>query len=150
MPKISDPLKQPAAAEPRIDSIIGDKIAEDAKPRQARVKKAAPAKKQADRKKTNTKKKDVPAATKSRVARPGENTSRQRSAVAGQSEKPPKTRGLKDGWQRETLILSSELVEKASDLAFWSRRKLREVVNAALEQYLRGKTVKKAPSQGSL
>jgi uncharacterized protein YnzC (UPF0291/DUF896 family) len=51
-------------------------------------------------------------------------------------------KGLKDGWTRDTFILRKEYLEKIRALAYWERKKVKEVIDEALESYLRGKRVK--------
>jgi uncharacterized protein YnzC (UPF0291/DUF896 family) len=51
-------------------------------------------------------------------------------------------KGLKDGWTRDTFILRKEYLEKIRALAYWERKKLKEVIDEALGSYLKGKKVK--------
>jgi len=47
--------------------------------------------------------------------------------------------GLKDGWIRATFILRKNYLEKLKALAYWERKKIKEVVDDALSLYLKGK-----------
>lgn len=47
--------------------------------------------------------------------------------------------GLKDGWIRATFILRKDYLEKLKALAYWERKKIKEVVDDALSLYLKGK-----------
>lgn len=47
--------------------------------------------------------------------------------------------GLQDGWIRATFILRKDYLEKLKALAYWERKKIKEVVDEALRLYLRRK-----------
>ena len=47
--------------------------------------------------------------------------------------------GLKDGWIRATFILRKDYLEKLKALAYWKRKKIKEVIDDALGLYLKGK-----------
>ena len=51
-------------------------------------------------------------------------------------------KGLKEGWTRATFILRSDYLEKIKALAYWERKKVKEVVDQVLEVYLKGKRIK--------
>jgi len=51
-------------------------------------------------------------------------------------------KGLKKGWTRATFILRSDYLEKIKALAYWERKKVKEVVDELLEFYLKGKRIK--------
>ncbi len=51
-------------------------------------------------------------------------------------------KGLKKGWTRATFILRSDYLMKIKALAYWERKKVKEVVDQALEFYLKGKRIK--------
>ena len=51
-------------------------------------------------------------------------------------------KGLKKGWTRATFILKSDYLEKIKALAYWERKKIKEVVDELLEFYLKGKRFK--------
>lgn len=53
--------------------------------------------------------------------------------------------GLKLGSTRATFIVKEELLKKLKDLAYWERRKIQDVVNEALEDYLK-KQAQQSPS----
>jgi hypothetical protein len=46
-------------------------------------------------------------------------------------------KGLKDGWIRATFILRKVYLDNLKALAYWERRKIKEVVDEALRLYLR-------------
>jgi hypothetical protein len=48
-------------------------------------------------------------------------------------------KGLKDGWIRATFILRKECLEELKALAYWERKKIKEVIDEALRLYLRRK-----------
>jgi len=50
--------------------------------------------------------------------------------------------GLKDGWIRATFILRKDYLEKLKALAYWERKKIKEVVDEALRLYLRRRKTK--------
>ena len=47
--------------------------------------------------------------------------------------------GLKDGWTRATFILRKDYLDKLKALAYWERKKIKEVIDEALRLYLKGK-----------
>lgn len=51
-------------------------------------------------------------------------------------------RGLRDGWTRGTFILKKNHLEKIKALAYWERKTIKEVMNEALESYLKGRKIK--------
>ena len=51
--------------------------------------------------------------------------------------------GLPEGWTRATFIMREPLLEKLKDVAYWDRKQVKEVVNEAVEAYLRDKKVKR-------
>lgn len=51
-------------------------------------------------------------------------------------------RGLQDGWTRATFILKKNHLEKLKALAYWERRTIKEVIDEALGNYLKGKKIK--------
>ena len=48
-------------------------------------------------------------------------------------------KGLKDGWIRATFILRKVYLDNLKALAYWERRKIKEVVDDAFRLYLKGK-----------
>jgi hypothetical protein len=46
-------------------------------------------------------------------------------------------KGLKDGWIRATFILRKDYLEELKALAYWERKKIKEVIDEALRLYLR-------------
>ncbi len=51
-------------------------------------------------------------------------------------------KGLKKGWTRATFILRNDYLEKIKALAYWERKKVKEVVDELLGVYLKGKKIK--------
>jgi len=51
-------------------------------------------------------------------------------------------KGLKKGWTRATFILRNDYLEKIKALAYWERKKVKEVVDDLLGLYLKGKKIK--------
>lgn len=49
--------------------------------------------------------------------------------------------GLKSEWTRATFIVKKEHLEKIKALAYWDRKKVKEVVDEALETYLKDKII---------
>lgn len=50
-------------------------------------------------------------------------------------------KGLKKGWTRATFILRSDYLEKIKGLAYWERKKIKEVVDEILEFHFEGKRI---------
>ena len=55
--------------------------------------------------------------------------------------------GLKEGWTRATFILRRDHLEKIKALAYWDRKKVKEVMDEALGAYLRRKRIKPVRSK---
>ena len=51
-------------------------------------------------------------------------------------------KGLKKGWTRATFILRKDYLEKIKALAYWERKKVKEVVDDLLGLHLKGKKIK--------
>ncbi len=49
--------------------------------------------------------------------------------------------GLKADWTRATFIVKKEHLEKVKALAYWDRKKVKEIIEEALESYLKDKKV---------
>ena len=61
------------------------------------------------------------------------------------SRKPRLTsahRGLPAGWRRATLIMREEHFNKLKAMAYWDRTSIKEILDEALEIFLRGKHIK--------
>jgi hypothetical protein len=50
--------------------------------------------------------------------------------------------GLKDGWTRATFILRKDHLEKIKAFAYWKRKNIKEVIDEALQTFLKGKRIK--------
>ena len=50
--------------------------------------------------------------------------------------------GLREGWTRATFILREDYLQKIKSLAYWKRKNIKEVMDAVLEEYLKGKKIK--------
>jgi hypothetical protein len=50
--------------------------------------------------------------------------------------------GLPEGWTRATFILRTDHLNKLKALAYWKRKKIKEVIDEALASYLEGKKIK--------
>jgi len=48
-------------------------------------------------------------------------------------------KGLKEGWTRATLIIKDEHLEKIKEVAYWDRKKIKEIVDEALTSYFKNK-----------
>lgn len=51
-------------------------------------------------------------------------------------------KGLREGWTRNTFILRKEYLEKIKALAYWERKKTKDVIDEALGAYLKGRKIK--------
>lgn len=51
-------------------------------------------------------------------------------------------KGLQDGWTRATFVLRKEYLSKLKAVSYWDRKKMKEVIDEALGNYLRGKKIK--------
>ena len=61
------------------------------------------------------------------------------------SDQKSTERGLPSGWTRATFIVRQSHVDKLKALAYWDRRSIKELVEAALASYLKGKRIKSIP-----
>jgi len=57
-------------------------------------------------------------------------------------------KGLKDGWTRDTFILRKDYLEKIRALAYWKRKRVKEIVDEALGSYLEGKKLNRYGMKG--
>jgi len=55
-------------------------------------------------------------------------------------------KGLQDGWTRDTFIIRKDYLEKIRALAYWERKKIKDVLDEALGFYLKGKKVRSSKS----
>ena len=51
-------------------------------------------------------------------------------------------KGLKNGWTRATFVLRKDSLDKLKSVAYWERKRIKEVINEALEFYLKGKKIR--------
>ena len=70
-------------------------------------------------------------------------------ARAGKAKGRPKGTGAPDRelWTRATFIVRRARLEKMKALADWERQNLKQVLDLALESYLKGKAVKPVPGE---
>lgn len=55
--------------------------------------------------------------------------------------------GLPSGWTRATFIIQEEHVAKLKALAYWDRLTVKEIMNEALNNFLKEKRVKAIPKK---
>ncbi len=55
-------------------------------------------------------------------------------------------KGLQDGWTRATFVLRKDYLSKLKAVSYWDRKKMKEVVDEALGNYLKQKKIKSIPS----
>lgn len=60
-------------------------------------------------------------------------------------DRPSIERGLPPGWTRATFIVRQDHLDKLKALAYWDRRSIKELVEAALASYLKGKRIRAIP-----
>lgn len=63
-----------------------------------------------------------------------------KSARRSESHKTSEA-GLQADWTRATFIVRKENLEKIKALAYWERKKVKEIIDEALDNYLEGKTI---------
>lgn len=70
-------------------------------------------------------------------------------ARAGKAKGRPKGTGApdRDAWTRATFIVRRARLEKIKALAYWERQNLKQVLDLALESYLKGKVIKPIPGE---
>jgi hypothetical protein len=60
--------------------------------------------------------------------------------------KPKSTQaGLPGGWSRATFIMREDHLEKIKAVAYWDRKQIKEVMEEAIEGYLKVKKVRSIP-----
>ena len=58
------------------------------------------------------------------------------SAEMAQGKTPQN--GLREGWTRATFILRKDYLERLKRVAYWERKKIKEVIDEALRLYFKG------------
>ncbi len=62
--------------------------------------------------------------------------------------KPKSTRaGLKTGWTRATFIIREAHGDGIKSLAYWERRDIKDILDEALAEFLKSKTIKPIPKK---
>ena len=49
--------------------------------------------------------------------------------------------GTKESETRATFIVKEELLDKVKDIAYWDRKLIKDVINSALEDYIKAKGI---------
>jgi hypothetical protein len=49
--------------------------------------------------------------------------------------------GTKENETRATFIVKEELLDKVKDIAYWDRKLIKDVINSALEDYIKAKGI---------
>lgn len=62
-------------------------------------------------------------------------------------DRPSIERGPPPGWTRATFIVRQDHLDKLKALAYWKRRTMKELVQEALANHLKGKRVKAIPKR---
>jgi len=60
---------------------------------------------------------------------------------------PSAERGIRKGYIRYSFLIRKDQLEKIRTLAYWQRRKIKKVMEEALNSYLEGKTIKPLPPE---
>lgn len=55
--------------------------------------------------------------------------------------------GLRDGWTRATFIVREENLKKLKALAYWDRKGIKDILDEALQSYLKNKNLPSEPPQ---
>ena len=48
-----------------------------------------------------------------------------------------------DGWTRATFVLRKDYLSKLKAVSYWDRKKMKEVIDEALGNYLKGRRMKR-------
>jgi len=59
-------------------------------------------------------------------------------------------KGLQDGWTRATFVLRKDYLSKLKAVSYWDRKKMKEVIDDALGNYLKGKRIKSISNKGGV
>ena len=65
------------------------------------------------------------------------------------TDKPKNTTyaGVREGWRRATFLVREDQYEKIKAVAYWERKNIKEVIEEAFENYLRGRRVRAIPGK---
>lgn len=55
--------------------------------------------------------------------------------------------GIKEGYTRATFIVKEGILDKVKALAYWDRKTIKEVVEEALENHLKGRKIRSIPKR---
>ena len=55
-------------------------------------------------------------------------------------------KGLQEGWTRATFVLRKDYLSKLKAVSYWDRKKMKEVIDEALGDYLREKRMRRLHS----
>ena len=70
-----------------------------------------------------------------------EKKQRKQSLQSKQRVQSKSMEGLPQGWTRATFIIREDHLGKLKDLAYQNRKQIKEVIDEALDSYLRGKRI---------
>ena len=59
-------------------------------------------------------------------------------------------KGLQDGWTRAKFVLRKDYLSKLKAVSYWDRKKMKEVIDDALGNYLKGKRIKSISNKGGV
>jgi len=62
-------------------------------------------------------------------------------------DKPSAEQRVKEGWIRQTYVVRKETAEKVKRYSYWSRETIKDIVNTAITEYLKGKNTRPIPDK---
>ncbi|MCP4580572.1 MAG: hypothetical protein GY839_03070 [candidate division Zixibacteria bacterium] len=63
------------------------------------------------------------------------------------TDKPSAEQRVKEGWIRQTYVVRKETAEKVKRHSYWGRLAIKDIVDTALTEYLKGKNTKPIPDK---
>jgi hypothetical protein len=78
----------------------------------------------------------------------GEDIKQSTSSKQSNNSKPSTTKkGLPEGWSRATFIVRDEYLEKIKAIGYWDRKQIKEVLDEAITEHLKGRKVRAIPTK---
>ena len=71
---------------------------------------------------------------------------RGRPRIYSDENRPPRDKP-RDGYTRATFIVREDLVDKIKALAYWERMEIKEVLEEAILNHIKGKKIKSIPGK---
>jgi hypothetical protein len=78
----------------------------------------------------------------------GEDIKQSTSSKQSNNSKSSTTKkGLPEGWSRATFIVRDKHLEKIKAIGYWDRKQIKEVLDEAISEHLKGRKVRAIPTK---